>query len=252
MTDDEALSASERALAQGDLTGAEQALQARWPNMAGASADGLHGFAMVRHAGGLLPEAAELLRMAINVSPGALRHHIALGHVLMAANDYGAAADAYAQAYRIDAKWPGLLLVYSRANYLSGRLDEAEKAARHLLKETPSAEAWDALSNALRGQGKGEEALAAADSALKLDPHSTEALHSRGGALLALKRGQEAHDVFEQLVERGVSAPVLWVNRAAALQLMGRNADANAIFDDAGRRWPNMPNLQGQIAARRK
>jgi predicted Zn-dependent protease len=49
-----------------------------------------------------------------------------------------------------------------------------------------------------------------------------------------------------------VQAPVLALNRGAALEKLGRKAEAQAVYADAAQRWPNLPNLQTQLAQRRK
>ena len=184
-------------------------------------------------------------------APKALRQHIALGHALSAAGNSGAAAEAYANAIKIDPNWPGLHMVYARACYASGRAQDAEAAARKAVQQTANADSYDALSNALRAQNKADEALAAADDALKVDSAHDPALHSRGAALLALGRADEALEVFDILVARGVTAPVLWLNRGAALEQLGRVREAQGVYDDGQRRWPHHPNLQDRLAQRR-
>jgi hypothetical protein len=42
------------------------------------------------------------------------------------------------------------------------------------------------------------------------------------------------------------------MNRGAALEALGRNADARLVYEDAARRWPDLPNLQDRVAAARK
>lgn len=251
MDTEECLTAAERALAQYDLDGAEGLILSAWPACKDAPGEALHILGVVRARQRRYDEAVEFLRGAAAAEPASLRHHIALGHVLVAAVRFPEAADAYQVAGRIDPKWPGLLLAYSDAAYRAGRHEEAERAARQLIAETPSAEAWDALSCALRGQGKGGEALAAAEEALKLKPKNLNALNSKGAALLLLRRGEEALQVFDALVVRGAYTPVLSLNRGDALALLGRKAEAEAVYAEAARRWPNAVHLHQQLAARR-
>jgi superkiller protein 3 len=179
-----------------------------------------------------------------------LRHHVALGHVLYTAGKYAGAADAYATAARIDPAWPGLQLVLSNACYSAGRLDDAERAAREALR-MPTSPGWDALAAALRGQGKGQDSLAAAEEAVRMDSANLDAQNSLGAALLMLDRAQEALAVFDRLAAQGVDAPVLSLNRGDALSKLGRTSEARAVYDEAAQRWPHFPNLQQRLADRR-
>jgi tetratricopeptide (TPR) repeat protein len=251
MSQDDALDKAEAALNRGDAAGAEQAITQEWRDLAKAPGDALHILAMVRMAQNNLADAEKFMRNAVRAEPKSLRHNIALGHILSAANNHAGAVEAYMAAGKIDPKWPGLLIALSRAQYGAGRGADAERAAREAIEAAPSAEAWDALSCALRAQGKGQDALKAADEALRLDWQNLNAQNSRGAALLMLKRSQEALDVFDTIAAQGVEMPVLALNRGEALEQLGRTAEARALYDDAARRWPNLPNLQARLKAKR-
>jgi predicted Zn-dependent protease len=252
MSMEDTLKDADRFLSLKDALGAERVLEAAWPNLNSAPAEAQHTWASLRILQNRYPEAEQLLRNAVRLEPESQRHVIALGHLLMSTGNFAGAAEAYAIAMRLDRNWPGLAGVYAQATYRAGNLDEAEKASRFWIEKAPNAQSWEMLSSVLRGQGKGAEALAAADEALKLDRQDADAMNSRGAALLLLDRAQEALEVFDALAARGVEAPVLSLNRAAAYDLLGRRNEARAIYDDAQRRWPDLPNLQQQIAARRR
>lgn len=252
MNTDQVLTEAETAANRGDIAGAERILRQAWPDMARAPGDAMHLLATFRILEGKAGEAEQLLRAAARAEPTSLRHPIALGHLLTGAGNHAAAADAYAEAMRIDPRWRGLRLAFCQAAYQSGRAAEAEQVARQQLKEAPSADAWDMLSAALRAQHKGKEALEAAEEALRIDRNHHNAQNSRGAALLLLNRDREALEIFDALAAQGVNAPVLSLNRAAALEKLGRGQEAEAIYADAARRWPHLPNLQAQLAQRRQ
>jgi tetratricopeptide (TPR) repeat protein len=251
MTPNEVLDAAERAIQQSDLDEAERLLTQAWPGMSKAPGDALHALAQVRLLQNRANEADALLSDAVRAEPHSLRHHIAWGHVLLGLGRHAEAASAYSRALEIDRKWPGLLLTFARAAYAAGRYPESERAAREALSQEQSAEAWNALSGALRAQGKAREALEAALSALHLDPIHAGALNSKGAALLALGNAQEALAVFDQIVGDGVQSPVLSLNRGTALMMLKRKAEAEAVFEEALRLWPDLPNLKQQVAQRR-
>jgi tetratricopeptide (TPR) repeat protein len=249
MSQEAALDQADLCLANGDPSGAERALTQAFPDITRAPPEVQHSMAMVRMAQGNPPQAERLMRGALMAEPNSLRHTIALGHILSAQYNDTGALEAYTTAERIDPKWPGLNVAISQTLYRLQRYSEAEQAAR---RGAGSAASSEALSNALRAQGKSREALAAADDALTYDWQNVDAQHARAAALMELGRPQEALDIFNDLIGRGIDLPVLQMNKGAALEALGRKADARAIYDDAARKWPNLPNLQDRLAAARK
>ncbi|MBI3439509.1 MAG: tetratricopeptide repeat protein [Proteobacteria bacterium] len=131
----------------------------------------------------------------------------------------------------------------------SGQNELAERAARRLVFEAPSAEAYDILSCALRNQERFSQALSASDAALRLDPNDVPARHNRALVLTRLGRSQEALKVFDALISAGVRAPPLWLGRGSALMELSRVADAEAAFADGVRQWPNDGDLLQAFAS---
>jgi|GEM_PF-1590266 len=251
MSNDAALNLAELSLKNGDPSGAERVLTQTWPDFARAPADAQHTMAMVRMAQGRPADSVRVMRGAVSAEPNALRHHIGLGHILTEIGDHNGAIEAYTAAARIDQTWPGLLVVLSQAYYITERFADAERVARQA-NASPTSSTWEALSNALRAQGKAQEALSAADEALKLNREDPNAAHAKAAALMELKRPQDALAIFDELRSRGIDLPILAMNRGAALEALGRKADAKAAYEEAARRWPNLPHLQDRVAAARK
>lgn len=200
---------------------------------------------------GRVDEAERLLRDAVAGDPQSADAHLALANVLARREQHAAATESFANAMRIDRNRRGLALNYAISCYRAGRYDEAEKSARFALQAEPSSAAYDALACALREQGKAPEALAAAEEALRLAPDSNPAQHTKGSILLAMSRNAEALAIFEALNNRGVAAPAITMNRGAALEKLGRTAEAARLYAEATALWPNFPELQRQRASRR-
>ncbi|MBX3428859.1 MAG: tetratricopeptide repeat protein [Hyphomonadaceae bacterium] len=249
---DEILSQAEFSLKNSDPSGAERLLNQQWPDISRAPGDAQHAMAMVRMAQGRGDEAERLIRAAIQAEPNSLRHHIGLGHILTEVGNHAGALEAYTSASKIDPKWPGISVALSQAFFSLERFNDAERAARQGIANAPSSGAYEALSNALRAQGKGQDALTAAEEALRADWQDPNAQHARAAALMQLNRPQEALAIFDELVQRGIDLPILHFNRAAALEALGRKADARNLYEDVARRWPNLPNLMASVAAARK
>lgn len=250
MTDEAIFDSAEAALRNGDVDGAERQLNQQWPDTKRAPAEAQHLMAIVRMSQNRPDEAVGLMRGALSSEPS-LRHAIGLGHMLLELQRYPEAVEAYTSALAIDPNWPGLNDVLSQALYGCERFNDAEAAARRGVKIAPTAVSWEALSNALRAQGKTQEALKAAEEAVKLGPHDHNAKHAKGAALLLLNRPKEALAMFDELVIDGLDLPILQMNRGAALEALGRKADARTVYEDAARRWPSLPNLQARVAAAR-
>ncbi len=138
-----------------------------------------------------------------------------------------------------------------RAALNAGRAAEAEAAAHALIAAEPDADAWDLLARALRAQDKLEDAIAAGDVALKLNPSSADARYNRAIAVGRSGRVADALSEFESLVSRGLIASALWAARGDALLDLGRIEEAEAALADGVRRWPTHAGLHAALARTR-
>lgn len=136
----------------------------------------------------------------------------------------------------------------ARAAMQAGDVRGAERMARALTAQAPSAETFELLAATLRVQERLEEALAAADQAVACDPQSVMAQHSRAFILGRLGRYGEALPIYDQLLARGVVQAPLWLNRGMALLGLTRGAEAEAFFADGVKRWPQDQGLQNSLA----
>jgi len=251
MSQDVSLDQAELALNNGDPVSAERLLTQNWPDITKAPGDAQHLMAMIRASQKRWAEAEQFMRGAVRSEPSSLRHNIALGHILTEAKNHTGAAEAYANAAKIDPKWPGLMLVLSQAHYRAGRFADAERAARQGIA-APNAAIWNALAAALREQGKLPDALNATDEALRCDWQDVDAQHGRAAILLMMGRPSDALEIFDGLAAQGIDLPVLHLNRAAALEALGRKDEARTLYEELARRWPDLPNLQQRVADARK
>ncbi|MGE0741385.1 MAG: tetratricopeptide repeat protein [Hyphomonadaceae bacterium] len=239
----------DRLLRAGDLAGADRALALRWPDVSKAPAAALMMWSLVRRNQKRSAEAEQMLRRALQLAPGDARVQTAYAE-LMASS--GRAAEALAMlraAVRADPSFLPARLALARAAMSVGLALEAEAVARELIALRPDPEAWELLAVALRAQERHEDAIVAADEALKLAPGRTTARHGRAVALSRAGRNQEALAEIDALAARGVAAPALWLTRGVTLLNMTRAEEAEAAFADGVRRWPNDQSLQGALAS---
>jgi Tfp pilus assembly protein PilF len=200
---------------------------------------------------GRFDDAEKLLRGAVQSDPQSADAHVALATLLRRKQDHAAAAESFANAMRIDRNRKGLAFSYAVSCFRAGRYDEAEKSARFALQSEPNVEAYSALASILREQGKLDQALEAAEQALRLAPANNPALHAKASTLLAMGRAAEALAIFEDLQKRGVAAPVIAIGHGAALEELGRAQDAERLYADAAIRWANFAELKREHAHRR-
>ncbi|MFN2317841.1 MAG: hypothetical protein ABR551_09835 [Gemmatimonadales bacterium] len=103
-------------------------------------------------------------------------------------------------------------------------LVRAETAAHALLARSPDRSgAWGRLSAVLLMQHRFAEALAAADSAVALEPAGADAIGARFDAALAIGHYRAAHEALVQLPARDMATRARW---AAWHQLTGHPAAA--------------------------
>lgn len=248
---DQTLSQVDELIAVGDAGRAEALLMAAFPDPARAPAEGQHSWSALRTLQQRPQDAEKFMRKAVELEPNSLRHNIALGHLLASTGNHTGAADAYANAMRIDRTWPGLATVYALETFACARFGEAEKAARYWIETGPSSLAWDTLSCALREQNKFQEALAAAEQGMRIDPEDARPRHSRAAALLKLGRNEDALKVLDSLTAQGVSSPAVYLNRGTALKNLKRNKEAAAAFAEGVSRYPTDLALKQAAASTR-
>jgi len=105
-------------------------------------------------------------------------------------------------------------------------------------KETPSVplktkEQWVEEGNALSDLKRYEEALAAYEQAIRLDPNYAKAYYNIGVALYDLKRYEEALAAFEQAIRLDPDYADAYNNKGVALDNLGKSKEAKQAYEKA-------------------
>lgn len=95
--------------------------------------------------------------------------------------------------------------------------------------ETASAAIWNSRAISLRELGKPEEALAASEHALRLDPQEAGTWVNKGITLHALQRHEEALAAYEQAIRLAPTVDLSYTGKALALRALGREAEAAQV-----------------------
>src|SRR6266567_216122 len=98
---------------------------------------------------------------------------------------------------------------------------------------------WMQEGDTLRGLKRYQEALAAYEQAIRLDPNLALAYNGKGDALYNLKRSQEALAAFEQAIHLDPNFAAAYNNKGNALYDLVRSQEALAAYEQAIHLSPN-------------
>ncbi|MBD2054699.1 CHAT domain-containing protein [Oculatella sp. FACHB-28] len=187
-------------------------------------------------ARGRLNEAIAAYRRAIQIDPNLAVAHNNLGIVLARRGRLQEAVDAYREAIRLD---PNLANAYNNlAEVLRdlGQPQEAEQAqaqASAVLNSASSTNVIDYinLGRALGNQGKHEEAIAAYEIALELNPTLGTTYNNLGNSLRSLERLEEAAEAYRRAIELTPTLVVAYNNLGFVLTQLDRPEEAREAYD---------------------
>ena len=125
---------------------------------------------------------------------------------------------------------------YNQGNDLlaSEKHEEALAAYDKAIELDPDyANAWDSRGVSLDNLEKYEKAISSYDKAIKLDPDYANAWYNRGNSLDDLKRYEEAIASYDKAIELDPDYARTWNNRGISLQKLERDEEAIASYDKA-------------------
>src|SRR6185369_8777719 len=108
--------------------------------------------------------------------------------------------------------------------------EQAEILFRQLLAEAPSAEVYNNLGHAVGNQGRRNDAIAAFEQAVRLEPAAAESLQNLGNHLHAAGRGEEARQALHRAANLTPESPEVWQNLGLVHQGLGEMDDAYDCF----------------------
>jgi CHAT domain-containing protein/tetratricopeptide (TPR) repeat protein len=187
-------------------------------------------------ARGRLNEAIAAYRRAIQIDPNLAVAHNNLGIVLARQGRLQEAADAYREAIRLD---PNLANAYNNLAEVLQDLgqpqeaDQAQAQASAILSNANSANVVDYinLGRALGNQGKHEEAIAAYELAIEINPTLGTTHNNLGNSLRSLERLEEAAEAYRRAIELTPTLVVAYNNLGFVLTELGRPEEAREVYD---------------------
>lgn len=202
---------------------------------------------------GRVADAEAVLRRALAGEPEEPFLLTELARVLIVADR---AAEAVGPAERAVAADPGLSRAHAmRALALAEdpkRRAEAVAAAETAVELEPEGPfARRVLARAYLRARRGADALVAADAAVRLAPESADAHGTRGAVLLELDRPVDAEAAYREALRRDPRDVEALNNLGVAIQAQGgaRGGEARELFEQAARELPSDPVARGNLAA---
>lgn len=187
-----------------------------------------------------------LFRAAVATQPRSVKAHANLASRLMTTGTPAELAEAERHYRAARAIAPDYLPVLNGLGYLYTR-QRSYDAARALLQEaiTKQAghpEAWVRLGNLELEVGRGAEALAAFEGALRAAPEQAEAWIGKASALFLLARYDASADAWIEAQRRAGPGMDLRAHAAAACQRAGRIGAAEALLRERVAEHPGDPS----------
>ncbi|WP_017656088.1 serine/threonine-protein kinase [Fortiea contorta] len=180
-------------------------------------------------------EGIEAVGKAIAINDSYVNAWLAQGDLLSVKGRHEGSLAAYEKVITLDAKNADAWRGKSSALVKLRRLDEAIKAADEAIKISPNiplvqANSWTAKANALYESGKYDEALIAYKKVLEFYPQGETGWSNISELLNRMKKYDEALVAADKAIniEQTISG---WNQRANALVGLGRNLDAVAAYD---------------------
>ncbi len=164
---------------------------------------------------------------ALVLRPYYLNARVELGNALVTRGRAGEAIVHYSRALQVDPTSVQALTNLGRSLALEGRVDEAIPYHEQALRLDPTYPiAHNHLGMALAEKGRTAEARTQFEQALQSDPTNAEALSNLGSMLIRQGLPDEGLVPIERAIELRPDLGTAHLNRAAALLLLGRYAEA--------------------------
>lgn len=202
---------------------------------------------------GRFDEAERLLRAAIEAFPNAAVPCSALANMRLYLGHRADCLRWAEEAVRREPSDPVARLHYIEALAAGSGADEAERAARDALDGRPwDAALWVKLAQLLTARDRDEEALAACERALEIDPTFIPAMEQRVDTLDDVGRADDALAAVEAYARRYPGENRLWCKLASVRWANNRDEEALRTYERVLERDPlDMAALRGRTKALR-
>jgi len=188
-------------------------------------------------------QAERLANEAIALAPDSPDAHDVMGDLFLDDLDPEPAEEHFRKARSVEPESSSGRTKLAEALRLQGRFDEAVEELQAALRIDPtSARARSGLGLALRGQRKNKEAIAEYREAIRLDPDLIDARNGLAVMLAGEGQLEEAVSEFRQIVRIDPDSAIGYYNLAYALADLDRDVESAAALREVIRINPNHYN----------
>ncbi|MGQ0533840.1 MAG: tetratricopeptide repeat protein, partial [Caulobacteraceae bacterium] len=244
------VNAARELLNQNDAVGAERILSPVL-NQFRSDAPVLHLMGQIKKAQNQLAEAERHFRAAIAHDLSSGQYYNELGLVLQTRGSYDEAIRVFRAASVLTPAFLMARVSIVRCLMAKGDLGEAEREALEYIAMAPGPESWTLLGSVHRAQERHQDALVSAETALKFSPNLRGLCYNFAAALEKVGRNAEALAIFEKLAKQELDTPDLALQYARSLYAEGRKKDAEAIAEAGVQQWPHVTSLHGALSRMR-
>ena len=189
--------------------------------------------------------ARKLAESALALAPDSPDVHDVIGEIWLDALEPEAAEDEFRKALLVYAQSSNGRTKLAEALRLQGKFDEAVAELREALRIDPnSARAYSGLGLVLRAQSKLPEAVAAYQDAIRLDPDLIDARNGIAVALANQGKLEEAVAQFREIIRVDPDSAIGYYNLAYALADLDRDVESAAALREVIRINPNHYNAR--------
>ena len=188
---------------------------------------------------GQYTEAIAAYDKAIAIDPNSAVTWAGQGYVLEKLRRYEEALTSYNRAVQIKADYTMALVGQCKMLNKTRQYEPAAAACDLAIqgdgtwRESGIAEGWTQRSIALTGQGKYEDAMAAANRAVGIQDNYAEAWNYRGVIFWYLKQYPEAIASIQRAISLDPTYAQAWANQAAVLRTLAQYESALSAYDQA-------------------
>ena len=190
-------------------------------------------------------QAQRLAEAALALSPDSADAHDVMGDLFLDALEPEAAEEEFRKARSVESESSTGRTKLAEALRLQGKFDEAIAELREALRIDPaSARAYSGLALALRGQGKIADSIAAYREAVRLDPDLVDAHNGLAVVLASQGQLEDAVSEFREIIRVDPDSAIGYYNLAYALADLDRDVESAAALREVIRINPNHYNAR--------
>jgi predicted O-linked N-acetylglucosamine transferase (SPINDLY family) len=209
------------------------------------SAEARNHLGLALQGAGRAVEAAAAHRDAVRLAPKNADFHFHLGNALRAQGDFDAAIGVYETVLRLQPEHAEAHNSYGIALQKAGRIACFSRATS---LQPHSVSAWCNYGGALQAKDRFDEAIAACQEALRIDPTHAPSANKLGTALRLRGRLSEAMDAFRRAVDLDPELPEAQHNLGNAHRDQGEPDLALGCYRKAVALDPREPTYHSALA----